>query len=237
MQCQDIQTAILATYRKDFGKYAERTPHKYLEAIFSKAPGLIGKWLKYSTLDPETASKTLKNALRKLCEAGLIILVHATSAVGLPFITHKKEKKCKMLFLDIGLVKRACNLDLDLLFKEELILINNGALAEQFVGQELLAYLRKDEMNDLFSWVREEKNSSAEIDYLIAVGSKIVPIEVKAGAIGSLKSLKIFLKEKKIPLGLRISEAMCALRGSILSIPFYLIEEIPRLVEEGYEKL
>jgi len=75
---------------------------------------------------------------------------------------------------------------------------------------------------------------SAEIDYLIAVGSKIVPIEVKAKAIGSLRSLKIFIKEKKIPLGLKISESTYALHNQILSVPFYLVEEIPRLVEELY---
>lgn len=232
-QCQEIQTAILTTFRKDFGKYAQRTPHEHLQTIFTKAPGLIGKWLKYSTLDPDVSSTTLKNALKKLCDAGIIMLVCTTSGAGLPLISHMNEKKCKFLFLDIGLVKRACNLDLDLLFKEDLILINDGVLAEQFVGQELLAYMGKEEINTLFSWVREERSSSAEIDYLIAIDSQIVPIEVKARAIGSLRSLKIFLSEKKISLGVRISEAPLSLYENILSIPFYLIEEFPRLVKEA----
>ncbi|MBN2479123.1 MAG: ATP-binding protein [Parachlamydiales bacterium] len=233
-QCQEKQTSILLTFRNDFGKYAKRTPQEYLQTIFTKAPGLIGKWLKYSTLDPEIAPKTLKIALKKLCEAGLIILVHATSAAGLPFAAHKNEKKAKFLFLDIGLVKRACNLDLELLFKEDLSLINDGALAEQFVGQELLACMGIDEMNELYAWQRQEKSSSAEIDFLISIGSKIVPIEVKAGSIGSLRSLKIFLNEKKSSLGLRISEAMFSINHQIASIPFYLIEEIPKLVKEIY---
>jgi uncharacterized protein len=207
--CQDIQTAILTTFRNDFGKYAGRTPHIHLQTIFSKAPGLIGKWLKYSTLDPDIASVTLKNALYKLSDAGLIIPVYATSGAGLPFITHRNEKKCKLLFLDIGLVQRACNLGLELLFKEDLLLINDGAL---------------------YSWVREEKNSSAEVDYLVAVQGSIIPIEVKAGAIGSLRSLKLFLTERNISLGVRISEAPFSLSHSVLSIPFYLIEELPRLV-------
>ena len=148
--------------------------------------------------------------------------------------TYKNEKKVKLLFLDIGLVKRACNLELDLLFKENLSLINKGALAEQFVGQEFLAYMGINEMNDLYSWVREKKSSSAEIDYLINVGSKIVPIEVKTGAVGSLRSLKIFLQEKKISFGVRISEKICSFQDQVLSLPFYLIEELPRLVEELY---
>lgn len=230
LRCQEIQTALLTTFRKDFGKYAGRTPHGHLQTIFAKAPGLIGKWLKYSSLDPEVSANTLKNALRKLCDAGLIILVYATSGAGLPFISHVNENKCKFLFLDVGLVQRACNLGLELLFKENLTLINDGALAEQFVGQELIACMGIEESNGLYSWKREEKNSSAEIDFLVAVNSLIVPIEVKAGAIGTLRSLKIFLSERKLPIGVRISELPLSLNHQILSIPFYLIEELPRLV-------
>lgn len=228
--CQDIQTAILTTFRNDFGKYAGRTPHTHLQTIFAKTPGIIGQWLKYSTLDPDVASVTLKNALHKLRDAGLIIPIYATSAAGLPFITHRNEKKCKLLFLDIGLVERACNLGLELLFQEDLLLINDGALAEQFVGQELLAYMGKEETNALYSWFREERSSRAEIDYLINVQGKIIPIEVKAGSIGKLRSLKIFMTENKTPFGVRVSESPFALNGHILSIPFYLIEEIPRLL-------
>lgn len=234
--CQNIQTSILATFRKDFGKYADRTPHIHLQNIFTKAPGLVGQWLKYTSLDPNTSPETLRNALKKLCEAGLIILVYATSGSGLPLISHLNEKKCKFLFLDIGLVKRACQLDLDLLFSKDLTLINDGALAEQFVGQELMAITGVDEANGLFSWLREERNSSAEIDFLIQIGSKLVPIEVKAGAIGSLRSLRIFLEEKKVTYGIRISESPFLLKSDILSIPFYLIEELPRLVEELYHQ-
>jgi predicted AAA+ superfamily ATPase len=228
--CQDLQSSILSTFRNDFGKYAGKTSHEHLQTIFSKTPGLIGKWLKYSTLDPDTAPSTLKNSLHKLTDAGLIIPIYATSAAGLPFITHRNEKKCKLLFLDIGLVQRACNLSLELLFNNDLTLINDGALAEQFVGQELLAYRGKNEANALYSWVREEKSSSAEVDYLIEVNGAIVPIEVKSGAIGSLRSLKLFMSEKKIPIGIRISEAPFSTNGQICSVPFYLIEEIPRLL-------
>lgn len=232
LRCQAIQTSILSTFRNDFGKYAKYTEHEYLKTIFAKAPGLIAQWLKYSKLDPDTPARVLKKALQKLCDAGLMTLVYATSGVGLPFVTHMNEKKFKLLFLDIGLVKRACNLDVELLLKEDLLLINKGALAEQFVGQELLAYTGKEEANTLFFWIREEKSSSAEVDYLTAVDAHIVPIEVKAGAIGSLRSLKIFLSEKKSSLGIRISETPFSRVDDVLNIPFYLIEQLPRLVRD-----
>lgn len=231
--CQDIQSDILSTFRNDFGKYAGRTPHTHLQNIFSKTPGLIGKWLKYSTLDPNVVAATLKNALQKLTNAGLIIPIYATSAAGLPFITHRNEKKCKLLFLDIGLVERACGLEIETLFNTDLLLLNDGALAEQFVGQELLAYNGKDDPNTLYAWVREEKSSTAEVDFLIAVNGRIIPIEVKSGAIGSLRSLKIFMSERNTPLGVRISEAPFSKKEAVLSIPFYLIEQMNRLILES----
>lgn len=229
-QVQDVQSDILSTYRRDFGKYAKKIQHKYLSLLFEKAPGLVAQWFKYSKIDPDVNSRDLKVALEKLCQAGLLYQVHHTSASGLPLITTQSEKKFKLLFLDVGLVKRACQLDISLLLKEDIMLINQGLLTEQFVGQELLAYSDCKNDDHLFFWVREQKGSSAEVDFVITVGSQIVPVEVKAGTTGRLKSLKIFMEEKSSPIGLRISSAPLNLENNILSVPFYLISQIPRLV-------
>lgn len=115
------------------------------------------------------------------------------------------------------------------------MLVNDGAFAEQLVGQELLAYTRSEDEKFLFFWVRETLNSSAEVDYLTNVDQRIVPIEVKSGSTGSLRSLRIFMEEKKINLGVRISEKPLLLEKDILTLPFYMIENLPRLVKE-YEK-
>ena len=105
--CQNIQANILNGYKNDFGKYASKTNHKYLQKLFAKAPGMIGKQFKYVKIDPDMRSRDLKTALENLCYAGLINMVYATSASGLPFGALVNEKKFKILFLDIGLVKRA----------------------------------------------------------------------------------------------------------------------------------
>lgn len=88
----------------------------------------------------------------------------------------------------------------------------------------------------MYYWEREKKGSDAEVDYVIEMGNHIIPIEVKAGEIGSLRSLKQFMIEKKAPLGLRISQAPLFLERNILSVPFYLIQEIPRLCALILEK-
>jgi predicted AAA+ superfamily ATPase len=227
-ECQNIQTNLLTTYRNDFGKYAKITQHKYLQLMFERAPGLIAQWFKYSKIDPDIPSRDLKNALDKLKDAGLIYQIFATQASQLPLIASSNLKKFKLLFLDVGLVKRASRIDLETLFDEDIMLINQGALVEQFVGQELIAYSNPDEAPQLFFWIREEKTSSAEVDFITNVGAKIIPVEVKAGSTGRLKSLKIVMSEKKWPLGIRVSQTPLSYENNILSLPLYMIGELAR---------
>lgn len=232
LRCQDVQSDILSTYRRDFGKYAKITQHKILALLFEKAPGMIAQWFKYSKVDPDVNAREMKIALQLLCRAGLVYKVNSTTASGLPLITTQNEKKFKLLFLDVGLAKRASFLDIAALIKEDITLLNGGLLTEQFVGQELLAHSDKKSDDHLFFWVREEKNSSAEVDFILTVGSQIIPIEVKAGLKGRMKSLKIFMAEKKSKIGIRISAAPLGFADNILSIPFYMIGELSRLVAE-----
>ena len=103
-------------------------------------------------------------------------------------------------------------------------------MAEQFVGQELLAYSSAHDLPQLYYWVRGEKSASSELDFVINVDSKIIPVEVKAGKTGRLKSLQIFLEEKHADLGIRISQQPLSLDKKILSVPLYMTGELQRLV-------
>lgn len=231
-QCQNIQIALLNTFRNDFGKYAKKTNHIHLQKLYEKAPGLIGQHFKYVKIDPDMLSRDIKTAMNLLSDAGIINIIYSTAASGLPLNALINEKKFKMIFLDVGLVKRTSQLGADILLKEDLLLINQGALAEQFVGQEILAYADPFEASQLFFWAREQRGSMAEVDYVINVDSLIVPVEVKSGATGRLKSLRIFMAEKKLNLGVRISQHALGLENGILSVPLYMINEIPRLVRD-----
>src|ERR1700722_40752 len=72
---QNVQSDILSTYRRDFGKYAKKTKHKYLSLLFEKAPGFVGAWFKYSKVDQEVNIRDIKIALQQLCQAGLLYQV------------------------------------------------------------------------------------------------------------------------------------------------------------------
>jgi len=229
-----IQLSLLNTFRNDFGKYATKSKHKYLQRLFEKAPGLIAEHFKYSQIDPDMQARDLKTAIETLNCAGLIYQIFASQSTGLPLNALINPKRYKLLFLDIGLIKASSNLDAELMLQKDLMLVNKGNLAEQYVGQELLALAPAHSAGELCYWEREAKGSSAEVDYVINVGDKIIPIEVKAGKTGSLKSLNYFLEHhsNNKPLGIKISMQPLGFSNNILSIPLYMVSEIERLAME-----
>lgn len=231
MSCQNMQVGLLQTYRADFGKYARTAQHKYLQKVFDATPRLIGHRVKYSSIDADAKSRDLKNALDLLILAGIIRPVYMSNASGLPLGAGVNEKKLKLNFIDVGLMQNACGLHSELSMAKDFMQINSGAVAEQFVGEELRAYSDKHQESRLFFWARDKKNSSAEVDYLVNIGSDIFPVEVKAGKTGTLKSLRLFLEEKKAKFGIRVSQKQLSYNDKVLSIPLYMIGQIPRIVK------
>lgn len=233
LNCQRIQNSLLQAYRSDFGKYANSSAHKYLQKVLYEAPRLVGDRVKYSNIDPDSKSRDIKQALNLLELAGIIYPVCATAASGLPLGSQVNEKKFKLNFLDVGLMQNACGLQAELTLADDFIQINSGAVTEQFIGQELRAYSDSYLERGLFFWARDKRNSSAEVDFVIAVGSQIFPLEVKAGKTGTLKSLKLFIKEKKSLFGVRFSQEKLSLYDKVLTLPLYMTEQMKRLVSEA----
>lgn len=227
------QSSILLSYKDDFAKYAKDHQYKYLQSVLLKAPQLIGSKFKYSHIDPDYKSVDIKAALNLLARANLINLVARTSGAGLPFGAEASDKHFKAVFLDIGLVQKLLGANNEIIDAEDFHSIAEGAFAEQFVGQELLAYMNPYDEKKLYFWEREDKANAAEIDYLYALGAAIYPIEVKAGKIGKLKSLRIFMEKFKKPLGIRISQRDLSLEDRILSVPLYAISNLNKLIRES----
>ena len=230
LESQTVLASLLETYRSDFSKYASKTQYKYLQTFFEKAPGLVAKHFKYTHISQEYRSQDLKVSLEQLGWSGLINKILATNASGIPLQIYAKENKFKLLFLDGGLVNCANKLDMQIAWNTELLQINSGAQAEQFVGQEFIAYAEPYMNTQLYYWERDQKGALAEVDYVIQIGDEIFPVEVKAGTTGSLKSMAQFLIEKKPPFGIRISQHSLSFHEKILSVPLYLISQLPRLI-------
>jgi len=231
-RCHQIQTIIVQTYRDDFGKYASKVKHKYLQKIFEAVPKMVSNKFKYSHVDDSIQSRELKEALELLVKAGVIHRIKQTGGEGLPFEANAKERHFKTAFLDIGLMQNLSGIDSETLLSEDFIKINAGALAEQFAAQEFLAYHYPFQEASLYYWAREERSSNAEIDYLTACCGYALPVEIKAGKTGTLRSMHLFLDKFSAPLGIRISQNPFNNTFPIISIPFYGIKKIPRMIKE-----
>ena len=188
----EIHSDLLYTYVQDFSKYSPAVNAECLNTVLSSAAKYTGKQIKYSQLASGFTNPTIKSAFNALTNARLLRKVKATSPSGLPLEAGANEKKFKSVFLDIGLMAHLNGLSNNFMeIKHNINTVFQGAMAEQFVGQEFLAAGQKN----LYYWARQSKSSNAEVDYLLVKNSEIIPIEVKSGSAGSLKSLHLLLNQ------------------------------------------
>lgn len=186
----EVQGEIIDSYRMDFVKYIPQVDRFCLDAVFSTVAQQVGNQIKYSRLAEGYSNPTLKKAFELLCLANVVRKVPAADPSGLPLGATASAKIFKALMLDIGLMRCISGMPADLEYaKHDLLAIYRGAMAEQFVGQEMAV----SQNGSLYYWDRQVKSSSAEVDYLAVLDGSIHPVEVKSGASGSLKSLHLFL--------------------------------------------
>ncbi len=226
-RCMKIQQSILDSYRQDFQKYAARHQLECLDMLLGQVSSQIGRQFKFSKSFDGYRKRDLMPCMALLDKSNVITPVYHTSANGLPLGAEVNPDKFKAVFLDVGLAQRLVGLDLKEWFlnpKESFI--NQGNMVESFVGQELLAYSDPIERQKLYYWHRETNGSTAEVDYVRQIGSDIVPIEVKSGTTGTLKSMHEFFKaHKKTQYGVRFSARNYSENDKIRSYPLYAIAD------------
>lgn len=231
-----VHNSIITSLIYDFAKYGNRKQQENMIAVFKYAANNTGKKIKYVHIDKETRSTFLKEAFFKLEMSRVLYLVRHTNVASAPVNDLLNNKVFKPVFLDIGLANHIGNVQL--IEIDNLITHNEGMLAEQFVGQELISGNKPFTDGKLFYWMREKKNANAEIDYLLQHENKLYPVEVKAGKTGTLKSLHQYLHEKKMKTGIRFNldkpsigdfsismqniGANTSLNYKLISLPLYL---------------
>jgi len=214
---------IAATYRQDFEKYARKAQVKYLEQLFRQIPHLVGKEFSYREIHGEYRKRELAPVLELLERANIIHSIRRSSGQGIPIGAEVDFETFKLIYLDIGLCQAILGSDISVWFLRPLEgFENRGEIAEGFIGQELICYANPDIKAELHFWKRKEKNSAAEVDYLIQRGEQIIPIEVKSGHGNTLRSLHLFLDtHPNSNSAIRFSSLNYSLMNKLDSRPLY----------------
>jgi predicted AAA+ superfamily ATPase len=229
LQCQQVLDDLTLSLYDDFSKYKERVPTSRLREVFSSVIRQTGGKFTYSKASQDSNHGQIKECVELLELAGIIYPVTHSSSNGLPLAAEMNTKHRKYLIFDIGIYQRFLKLDLgQLLAAENVDQVNKGALAELFVGLELLKSAPCTNPTQLYYWQREKPGSSAEVDYVVQCHTDIVPLEVKSGTKGSMQSMFQFLNEKNYHYGIRCSMENFGIYQNIKIYPLYSVSRITK---------
>jgi uncharacterized protein len=227
LKVQRVLADIVNNYQTDFSNYKKRVPNFRINAVLNEVALRVGSKFKYVDLNTQFKNEQIKEALELLRMAGLIYPVVHTSANGVPLGAEVDHKKIKYLIFDTGIYLNMLGLNLsEILLADDVSFVNKGNIAELHVGLEITKNAFQHKAAELFYWHRESKNSQAEVDYVIQNNEEIIPVEVKAGKTGSMKSLHLFLKEKERAFGIRIAMENFSAFGNIKVYPLYALGNV-----------
>ena len=238
---KSIYESLFVSYTTDAEKYARnQTMKQILRHCLSSICQETGKRIKFQNFgNSNYRSREVGEALKTIEKAMLINLVYPVINSDLPLVFDYKRAP-KLHFLDIGLINYFAGIQSEYIKQEDLNSVFKGIAAEQIVRQELIA---SDYTTNFVPpiWTREKKYSNAEVDLVLQIDNLVIPIEVKSGATGSLRSLHQFLDESKIDFAVRIYSDKMKIEDAktpegkkyrLLNVPHYLTGNLRKLIKQ-----
>ena len=230
-----IYGSLLTSYLDDVEKYATSNAEvQQIRHVIKAAFIEAGKRIKFEGFGGSNyKSREMGEAFRTLEKALLLHLVYPNTGASLPLLPDKK-KSPKLQVLDTGLLNFSAGLQLDILGTKDLNEVHKGLIIEHLVGQELLA-TDYSSLHTLQFWVREKNTSDAEVDFIVKYNSKLIPIEVKSGATGKLKSLHMYMDMAPHKMAIRFCASKLNITKIItpmgteyflLTLPYFLVCKI-----------
>jgi len=235
----NIYERLINSYLEDVEKYGKkdllvRVIRHCIRAGFREA----GKRITFNRFgQSDYSSREIGEALRIMERVFLLSLVYPAISSRLP-LAPDYRKSPRLHVLDTGMMNYLLGIQTDILGTDELNKIHEGVIIEHLVGQELIAG-QFNPLSSLHFWTREKKTSQAEIDYIYPYEGWLIPIEVKSGKSGTLRSLHLFMDEAPHDLALRFYSDRLHLTEVttpagkpflLLSLPYYLAFQTPKYI-------
>ncbi len=230
-----IYDSLINSYLDDVEKYSKNdTMTQIIRFIIRQSFFEAGNRITFQNFGKSNyRSREIGEAFRTLEKTMILQLVYPTTNINIPVQTDYK-KSPKLQFLDTGLINHSTGIINKFFTEENLTDIYKGKIAEHITGQELRS-LSNSPLSKLNFWVKDKKNSQAEIDYVYLYKGLIIPIEVKSGKTGRLRSLFNFINSVGHPFAVRIYDGILNIQQEktisgktfyLLNLPFYLIHKI-----------
>ena len=225
---RQIQKNLLAYYQQDFSKHAEPRLTERLNLVWSSIPAQLAKENRkfiYGQVRQGARAKDFELAIQWLSDCGLIHVIHRVTKPGYPLKAYEDLNAFKIYLLDVGLLGAMADLSSNTIVEGNRIFTEfKGALAEQYVLQELIA---EDHLNPMYY---SAENSRMEIDFIVQKGDEVIPIEVKAEENLRAKSLRSYCEKYKPKTAVRFSMSDYREHDWMVNVPLY---EINWLIEQG----
>jgi len=232
--------SIWGTYKNDVEKYtSNETERKIIKHLMDTAPLYVDERVKFQGFgNSNYRSREVGEAFRTLDDAKIIRLIYPTTDLKPPLKSDLK-KSPRLQFLDTGLVNYALGIQLEMLAMSDLNRAYKGAIIPHLVTQELIS-LQSISTHKPNFWVREKSQSNAEVDLLYSYQNFVIPIEIKSGSTGSLKSLHQFIDAADHPYAVRmyggtfnVEKAVTPERKPylLMNLPYYAGTCLPQYIE------
>ena len=225
---RQIQKNLLVYYQQDFSKHAESRLTERLNLVWSSIPAQLAKENRkfiYGQVRQGARAKDFELAIQWLSDCGLIHVIHRVTKPGYPLKAYEDLNAFKIYLLDVGLLGAMADLSSNTIVEGNRIFTEfKGALAEQYVLQELIA---EDHLNPMYY---SAENSRMEIDFIVQKGDEVIPIEVKAEENLRAKSLRTYCEKYKPKTAVRFSMSDYREQDWMVNVPLY---EINWLIEQG----
>jgi predicted AAA+ superfamily ATPase len=234
-----IYDSLVIGYMDDVEKYAiSNVQILHIRHCIQSSFAQAGKRIKFQGFgNSNYKSREMGESLRTLEKALLLQLIYPCTTSTVPLIPDIK-KSPRLQILDTGLLNYFVGIQKEIIGTNDLNSIYQGTLIEHLIGQEILAF-QFNALSTLHFWVREKKESTAEVDYIFQYENLIIPIEVKSGKEGTLKSLHSFMDLAPHDMAIRfyagslhISDAISqnGKKYQILNLPYYLGSQIENYI-------
>jgi len=235
-----VYESIWGTYKNDVEKYTSNdTERKIIKHLMDTSPLYLDERIKFQGFgNSNYKSREVGEAFRTLDDAKIVRLIYPTTDINPPLKSDLK-KSPRLQFLDTGLVNYSLGIQAEMLAMQDLNNAYKGAVIPHLVTQELISLQSISAQTPNF-WVREKAQSSAKVDLLYSYQGLIIPIEIKSGSTGSLKSLHQFIDAVDHPYAIRMYASAFNVEKAItpnkkpyllMNLPYYAGTSLPQYIE------